>query len=169
MLPQLRQAGVVDAGGQGLLFIFEGFLTAIKGDSITLSDASLEAKLEAAIADAKAEVLEVIEGALDAMVEDFDAKLEAGALSAKADLEAAVADMTAKIAFIYDGEAVSGCRQETGPATSSNHAGRKPAPSATPSAATAAIPANTTKESPVGVEEPGSVVSGAGSVSTGGT
>lgn len=46
MLPQLRQAGVVDAGGQGLLFIFEGFLTAIKGDSITLSDASLEAAVK---------------------------------------------------------------------------------------------------------------------------
>ena len=59
------------------------------------ADAALEAKLEAAIADAKAEVLEVIEEALDAMVADFDAKLEAGALSAKDDLEAAVADMTA--------------------------------------------------------------------------
>lgn len=38
MLPQLKQAGVVDAGGQGLLFIFEGFLAAIRGEEITLKD-----------------------------------------------------------------------------------------------------------------------------------
>ena len=41
MLPQLKQAGVVDAGGQGLLFIFEGFLAAINGNEITLTDTSL--------------------------------------------------------------------------------------------------------------------------------
>jgi len=40
MLPQLKQAGVVDAGGQGLLFIFEGFLAAIKGSDISLADSS---------------------------------------------------------------------------------------------------------------------------------
>lgn len=38
MLPQLRQAGVVDAGGQGLVFIFEGFLSALKGTVIELTD-----------------------------------------------------------------------------------------------------------------------------------
>ena len=38
MLPQLKQAGVVDAGGQGLLFIFEGFLAAIRGEEIVLKD-----------------------------------------------------------------------------------------------------------------------------------
>ncbi len=38
MLPQLKQAGVVDAGGQGLLFIFEGFLSVIRGEEITLND-----------------------------------------------------------------------------------------------------------------------------------
>ncbi len=38
MLPQLRQAGVVDAGGQGLVFIFEGFLAAIRGEEIALKD-----------------------------------------------------------------------------------------------------------------------------------
>ena len=38
MLPQLKQAGVVDAGGQGLVFIFEGFLAAIRGEEITLKD-----------------------------------------------------------------------------------------------------------------------------------
>ncbi len=43
MLPQLKQAGVVDAGGQGLVFIFEGFLNAIKGNPVTLSDQSMAA------------------------------------------------------------------------------------------------------------------------------
>ncbi len=38
MLPQLKQAGVVDAGGQGLVFIFEGFLAAIRGEEIALND-----------------------------------------------------------------------------------------------------------------------------------
>lgn len=38
MLPQLKQAGVVDAGGQGLVFIFEGFLSAMRGEVITLTD-----------------------------------------------------------------------------------------------------------------------------------
>ena len=41
MLPQLKQAGVVDAGGQGLLFIFEGFLAAINGNEVSLTDTSL--------------------------------------------------------------------------------------------------------------------------------
>ncbi|MBE7054651.1 MAG: DAK2 domain-containing protein [Ruminococcaceae bacterium] len=40
MLPQLKQAGVVDAGGQGLVFIFEGFLSAINGTVIPLNDSS---------------------------------------------------------------------------------------------------------------------------------
>ena len=38
MLPQLKQAGVVDAGGQGLVFIFEGFLSAMRGEVIALTD-----------------------------------------------------------------------------------------------------------------------------------
>lgn len=38
MLPQLKQAGVVDAGGQGLVFIFEGFISAMKGEIIALTD-----------------------------------------------------------------------------------------------------------------------------------
>lgn len=41
MLPQLKQAGVVDAGGQGLLFIFEGFLAAIRNEDVVLTDNSL--------------------------------------------------------------------------------------------------------------------------------
>ncbi len=43
MLPQLKQAGVVDAGGQGLVFIFEGFLSAIDGNVTELKDSSLAA------------------------------------------------------------------------------------------------------------------------------
>lgn len=39
MLPQLKQAGVVDAGGKGLLCIFEGMQQALDGKSVTLSDA----------------------------------------------------------------------------------------------------------------------------------
>ncbi len=45
MLPQLKQAGVVDAGGQGLLFIFEGFLAAINGKEVSLTDTSLAASV----------------------------------------------------------------------------------------------------------------------------
>ncbi len=41
MLPQLKQAGVVDAGGQGLVFIFEGFLSAMNGTVIALTDSSI--------------------------------------------------------------------------------------------------------------------------------
>ncbi len=46
MLPQLKQAGVVDAGGQGLLFIFEGFLAAINGNEVSLTDTSLAASVK---------------------------------------------------------------------------------------------------------------------------
>jgi len=46
MLPQLKQAGVVDAGGQGLLFIFEGFLAAIKGEDVSLADSSFASSVK---------------------------------------------------------------------------------------------------------------------------
>lgn len=36
LLPVLKEVGVVDSGGQGLLYIFEGFLKALKGETITL-------------------------------------------------------------------------------------------------------------------------------------
>lgn len=39
MLPQLKQAGVVDAGGKGLLCIFEGMQKALNGEEVSLSDA----------------------------------------------------------------------------------------------------------------------------------
>lgn len=37
MLPQLQQAGVVDAGGQGLMFVLEGFAMALDGKDVTLN------------------------------------------------------------------------------------------------------------------------------------
>ncbi len=39
MLPQLKQAGVVDAGGKGLMCIFEGMQAALDGKEVSLSDA----------------------------------------------------------------------------------------------------------------------------------
>lgn len=38
MLPVLKEVGVVDSGGQGLVFIYEGFLSALTGDYITSED-----------------------------------------------------------------------------------------------------------------------------------
>ena len=38
MLPVLKEVGVVDSGGQGLVFIYEGFLSALPGDYITSED-----------------------------------------------------------------------------------------------------------------------------------
>ena len=35
MLPVLKEVGVVDSGGQGLVFIYEGFLSALTGDYLT--------------------------------------------------------------------------------------------------------------------------------------
>ena len=34
LLPVLKEVGVVDSGGQGLVFIYEGFLSALTGDYI---------------------------------------------------------------------------------------------------------------------------------------
>ena len=38
MLPVLKEVGVVDSGGQGLVFIYEGFLAALTGEYITSED-----------------------------------------------------------------------------------------------------------------------------------
>ena len=38
LLPVLREVGVVDSGGQGLVFIYEGFLSALTGDYIISED-----------------------------------------------------------------------------------------------------------------------------------
>lgn len=38
LLPILKEVGVVDSGGQGLVFIYEGFLSALNGDYVTSAD-----------------------------------------------------------------------------------------------------------------------------------
>ena len=38
LLPVLKEVGVVDSGGQGLTYIFEGFLKALKGETIALEE-----------------------------------------------------------------------------------------------------------------------------------
>lgn len=38
MLPVLKEVGVVDSGGQGLVFIYEGFLSALTGEYIASED-----------------------------------------------------------------------------------------------------------------------------------
>ncbi|MED0663701.1 DAK2 domain-containing protein [Geobacillus thermodenitrificans] len=35
LLPVLKEVGVVDSGGQGLVYVYEGFLAALKGETIT--------------------------------------------------------------------------------------------------------------------------------------
>src|SRR5690606_41714595 len=40
MLPTLKQAVVVDAGGKGLLFFFQGVLAALKGEAIPVKKAA---------------------------------------------------------------------------------------------------------------------------------
>ncbi len=43
MLPVLKEVGVVDSGGQGLLFIYEGFLASLKGEALPeKNDATLD-------------------------------------------------------------------------------------------------------------------------------
>nr|WP_263624375.1 DAK2 domain-containing protein [Cytobacillus kochii] len=41
LLPVLKEVGVVDSGGQGLLFVYEGFLAELKGEALPDSSASL--------------------------------------------------------------------------------------------------------------------------------
>lgn len=47
LLPVLKEVGVVDSGGQGLTYIFEGFLKALKGETIAL-EAQTETAADAA-------------------------------------------------------------------------------------------------------------------------
>ncbi|MBD8025813.1 DAK2 domain-containing protein [Ureibacillus sp. Re31] len=43
LLPVLKEVGVVDSGGQGLLFVYEGFLASLKGEALPeRNDASLD-------------------------------------------------------------------------------------------------------------------------------
>ncbi|NLM36893.1 MAG: DAK2 domain-containing protein [Firmicutes bacterium] len=46
MLPTLKQAGVVDAGGKGLLFFFQGVLAGLKGEAIVVEKAAPDEKKE---------------------------------------------------------------------------------------------------------------------------
>ena len=39
LLPVLKEVGVVDSGGQGLVFVYEGFLAALKGETIAETEA----------------------------------------------------------------------------------------------------------------------------------
>ena len=41
LLPILKQAGVVDSGGKGLFYIFEGFLKLIRGENLEVSTAAM--------------------------------------------------------------------------------------------------------------------------------
>lgn len=40
LLPVLKEVGVVDSGGQGLVFVYEGFLAQLKGEKVSLSAAA---------------------------------------------------------------------------------------------------------------------------------
>ncbi|KKI92568.1 hypothetical protein WQ54_08095 [Bacillus sp. SA1-12] len=40
LLPVLKEVGVVDSGGQGLVFVYEGFLAALKGDKLSATTVS---------------------------------------------------------------------------------------------------------------------------------
>ena len=34
LLPVLKEVGVVDSGGQGLVYVYEGFLASLKGEAL---------------------------------------------------------------------------------------------------------------------------------------
>ena len=42
MLPALKQAGVVDSGGRGLLLIYQGYAAVLRGEDINLADTGME-------------------------------------------------------------------------------------------------------------------------------
>ena len=42
MLPALKQAGVVDSGGRGLMLIYQGYAAVFRGEDITLADTGME-------------------------------------------------------------------------------------------------------------------------------
>jgi len=51
LLPVLKEVGVVDSGGQGLVYIYEGFLKALQGETISLQDKSMATTSSAAAMD----------------------------------------------------------------------------------------------------------------------
>ncbi len=49
LLPVLKEVGVVDSGGQGLVYIYEGFLAALKGEELPIKSVKAESKVEALV------------------------------------------------------------------------------------------------------------------------
>src|SRR5699024_10772224 len=47
LLPVLQEAGVVDSGGKGILTVYEGFLSALKGESPESFEASFSSEIQA--------------------------------------------------------------------------------------------------------------------------
>ena len=56
LLPVLKEVGVVDSGGQGLLYIFEGFLKALNNETISLNSGSTPSEAPKAFASSNEEV-----------------------------------------------------------------------------------------------------------------
>lgn len=42
LLPVLKEVGVVDSGGQGLVYVYEGFLAALKGEKVEVAKSSVD-------------------------------------------------------------------------------------------------------------------------------
>ena len=47
MLPALKQAGVVDSGGRGLMLIYQGYAAVLRGEDINLTETGMEADFSA--------------------------------------------------------------------------------------------------------------------------
>ena len=47
MLPALKQAGVVDSGGRGLMLIYQGYAAVLRGEDITAADSLMEDDIQA--------------------------------------------------------------------------------------------------------------------------
>ena len=47
MLPALKQAGVVDSGGRGLMLIYQGYAAVLRGEDITAADSLMEDDVQA--------------------------------------------------------------------------------------------------------------------------
>ncbi len=62
LLPVLKEVGVVDSGGQGLVFVYEGFLAELKGEKITEADVAVPTMEELV----SAEHHKSVQGQLDA-------------------------------------------------------------------------------------------------------
>lgn len=57
MLPVLKQAGVVDAGGQGFVYILEGMLKALKGEVLTLQTPAADSQKKDEVVNANVDFL----------------------------------------------------------------------------------------------------------------